>query len=98
MPQPRMQTLDAPETNAAGRIARRTAILFRKQQRTVFKSTDRMFAVLMPIQWLVAIGVALVVSPRAWAGAGSHVHVHVWAAVFLGGAITSLPLLVALLR
>src|SRR5205807_3722684 len=36
--------------------------------------------------------------PRAWAGATSQVHLHVWLAVFLGGAITSLPVFLTLVR
>lgn len=41
---------------------------------------------------------ALVISPRAWEGAISHVHIHVWAALLLGGLITFYPVLLALLR
>src|SRR4029077_19825150 len=31
------------------------------------------------------------ISPEAWAGNYSETHLHVWAAILLGGAITSLP-------
>src|SRR5205823_66512 len=41
---------------------------------------------------------ALWVSPKAWAGATSYTHPHVWAALFLGGAISALPILLAVTR
>jgi len=43
----------------------------------------------MLVQWVAGIAAALWISPRAWVGATSRVHLHVWLAVFLGGAITS---------
>jgi signal transduction histidine kinase/ActR/RegA family two-component response regulator len=53
---------------------------------------DRMFAVLFVAQWIGGIIAAMVLSPRLWAGSYSQVHPHVWAAIFLGGAIISFPL------
>ena len=70
----------------------RASELFQAHQLTVYKQTDRLFAILMPIQWLAGIMAAFFVSPYAWSGVESRVHVHVWAAIFLGGAITLLPL------
>ena len=52
---------------------------------------DRLFAVLLAVQWLAAIVLALLVSPLAWEGNASGVHPHVWAAAFLGGLAVSLP-------
>jgi signal transduction histidine kinase len=56
---------------------------------------DRLFAVLMLLQWIAAIAIAFVVSPRTWIGDEARVHVHVWAAVLLGGALSGLPILFA---
>ncbi len=56
---------------------------------------DRMFSHLMIIQWLAGIAAAVWISPRTWIGATSSIHWHIWAAVFLGGAIISLPVLLA---
>jgi diguanylate cyclase (GGDEF)-like protein/PAS domain S-box-containing protein len=67
-----------------------------KQQ--IYRQTDRMFAVLMIIQWLAGIFAALVISPRTWIGQTSDVHIHVWAAVFLGGIISFFPIMLAFLR
>jgi signal transduction histidine kinase len=66
--------------------------LYRQNRDSVFVKTSRMFAVLMMIQWIAAIGIALAISPYAWEGRARSVHNHVWAALFLGGAISSLPL------
>jgi hypothetical protein len=33
------------------------------------------------------VATAIWISPRAWAGTTTEIHPHVWAAVFLGGAI-----------
>jgi diguanylate cyclase (GGDEF)-like protein len=55
-----------------------------------------MFAWLMLFQWLAGIAAACWISPRTWAGAQSAVHPHVWAALFLGGGISLLPILAAL--
>jgi diguanylate cyclase (GGDEF)-like protein len=57
-----------------------------------------MFAGLMAIQWLAGIAAALWISPRTWAGPYSQTHIHVWAAIFLGGAISLFPITLALLR
>jgi len=56
---------------------------------------DRLFAVLMLLQWITAIVIAFVVSPFTWIGDEARVHVHVWAAVLLGGALSGLPILFA---
>src|SRR6185295_16976183 len=67
-------------------------------QQDICKRTDHMFAVLMTVQWLFGIVAAYVISPRAWIGSTSQTHIHVWAAVFLGGAISSLPIFLAVTR
>jgi len=70
--------------------------LFRIHQESIFKQTDRMLAVLLAAQWLASIAVALWLSPRAWFGAYSQIHLHVWLALFFGGAITIMPVALAL--
>ena len=57
-----------------------------------------MFAALMTLQWVAGVAAALWVSPKTWAGTESQTHPHVWAALFLGGAISSLPIVLALTR
>src|SRR5687767_3361246 len=76
----------------------RAEAVFQGHQQAIYEQTDRMFAYLMAAQWLAAIVFALVVAPRTWAGADSQVHVHVWAALVLGGLVSVFPAALALLR
>ena len=71
---------------------------FHQHQQDICKSTDRIFAVLMTLQWAAGIVAALWISPRTWIGSTSQTHIHVWAAIFLGAAISSLPIFLALTR
>ena len=72
--------------------------LFSEHQHRTFVRTDRMFVVLLLFQWVAGIGAAFWISPRAWDVAHSHVHPHVWAAVFLAAIINSLPIGLALFQ
>ena len=72
--------------------------IYAEHQQRIYRQTDRMFAVLMAVQWLAGITAALVISPRTWIGQTSDVHIHVWAAIFLGGVISFFPILLAVLR
>jgi signal transduction histidine kinase/CheY-like chemotaxis protein len=69
--------------------------LFDLQWRDNARRTDRMFAVLMILQWIGAVIAALMLSPKTWNGSESHIHPHVWLAVFLGGGLASLPVYLA---
>src|ERR1044071_4019095 len=60
------------------------------------RHTSRLFAVLMLLQWIGAIVTAIVVSPYTWRGTTNSIHIHVWAAVFLGGVISVVPISLAL--
>src|SRR6202171_2079405 len=66
--------------------------LFQHHREEIFRSTDRLFAKLMFFQWLAGILIALFVAPLTWAGQSSQIHIHVWAAIFLGGAISVFPI------
>jgi two-component system, sensor histidine kinase and response regulator len=79
-------------------LTSRADAVFHAHQQALYEQTDRMFAYLMGAQWLAAIVFALVVSPRSWAGADSQIHVHVWAALILGGLVSLFPAAIALLR
>jgi PAS domain S-box-containing protein len=76
----------------------RVAEIFNQHQNLVHRRTDQMFAVLMVLQWVAGVAAALWVSPNTWVGAQSQTHPHVWAALMLGGAISSLPIVLALTR
>ena len=72
--------------------------LYTEHHQSIFKRTDRMFAVLMGIQWLAAVAAALWLSPQTWAGPNSQTHIHVWAALFLGAVLSLFPITLALMR
>jgi PAS domain S-box-containing protein len=71
---------------------------FREHQQLIFVRADRMFVKLMILQWAAGIVIAVWLSPKALAGADSFIHPHVWAALFVGGAIAFLPVLLGWLR
>jgi len=97
----------APEVAAAAgegsgrreqRLVARAAGLFRERREHGLRRMDRMFLFLMLGQWVFAILIAVFFSPYAWAGKTKAIHLHVYVAVFIGGAITALPVALALLR
>jgi len=59
---------------------------------------DRLFAGLMLFQLVLVVVLAVVVSPRAWAGSGSQVHSHVWVALLIGSACALPPIYLAVTR
>ncbi len=79
-------------------IEQRTEELLQESQQAIYRRTDRMFAWLMMFQWVASIVAAIVISPRAWAGTTSHIHIHVWTALLLGGALTAFPVCLAFFR
>jgi PAS domain S-box-containing protein len=78
-------------------IAQRAAVLFHEHRQRIYRRTDRLFAGLMLFQWVAAIVAAVWISPLTWTGIVSETHVHVWAAIFLGGAMTLFPVLAVVL-
>jgi PAS domain S-box-containing protein len=72
--------------------------LMEEQRQALFRRTDRMFALLMVVQWVAGIAAAVWISPYTWTGTLHYTHPHVWAAVLLGGALSALPIGLALTR
>jgi PAS domain S-box-containing protein len=66
--------------------------LLQQQRQEIYRNTDHLFARLMLFQWVAAIIIAMSISPRTWVGQSSYIHVHIWAAIFVGGAITVFPI------
>jgi signal transduction histidine kinase len=77
-------------------LTRRADELFAEQQERTCHRTDLMFAKLMLFQWILGIVLALCISPKTWIGAQSTTHLHVWAAIFIGGIICGFPAWIAL--
>jgi len=67
--------------------------LYRAYEDKVYRRTDRLFFILLAVQWVVGILFAVVISPHAWSGSVSSVHPHVYAAVLLGGACCFFPMI-----
>jgi len=74
---------------------RRSVGLYEKRLDDLHANTDRLFAGLMVFQFIGGIVAALTISPLTWAGSASSPHFHVYLAVFLGGAISALPIFMA---
>ncbi|RCS49222.1 response regulator [Bremerella cremea] len=69
--------------------------LLEEHRTAIYRRTDRMFAWLMLFQWVAGLIITLWISPHTWEGEESYVHPHVWTALFLGGLICSLPIMLA---
>jgi hypothetical protein len=93
-----MNHLEATGSDIGVAVQRRADALFVQEIDQVYMRRDRMFFWLLLAQWAFAIGLALVVSPLTWAGRSSSIHIHLYAAVFLGGAINLPPLLLIRFR
>ncbi len=76
-------------------VQRRAREIDRACCQRLYQRTDRMFALLLLVQWVGAIGAACLVSPQTWQGVDSSIHPHLWLAVLLGGALCSLPVYLA---
>jgi two-component system, sensor histidine kinase and response regulator len=72
--------------------------LFQEHHTALLRQIDRFFAGLMLLQWLGGIALALWLSPKAWAGTQSSIHIHVYEAIVLGGLISFIPISLALTR
>jgi hypothetical protein len=79
-------------------IEARAVVLRSEYDLALWKRTDRMFAVLLIVQWLAAVAIAVWLSPTAWEGLDHRIHPHIWAAVFLGGVIAIYPIVFVVLR
>ena len=91
-----MQTVMQPPMVGTRRVAIMvsdcTETLLKEFRQTIFKTTDRFFCLLMLAQWMAGVATAIWITPHTWIGTEYQIHVHVFAAVFLGGAIVSLPM------
>ncbi len=86
------------ERNALPTVKERSEALYAERLHAGYLRVDRIFGVLMPLQWLLAVAFAVWISPYTWAGTTASVHAHVWAAVGLGGLIVSVPMVLIHLR
>jgi two-component system sensor histidine kinase/response regulator len=86
------------ELVTTAKIESRAQMLVNSQLTSLHCRVDRLFAGLLVFQWVAVILATLFLSPLTWIGATSQIHLHVWASILLGGAVTSLPVFLALNR
>jgi hypothetical protein len=78
--------------------ASRAATIHAEQMHLRRIRVDRMFAMLLVVEYVAGIIAAFVVSPYAWEGKERVLHMHVWVAVLGGAGIIILPILLAFFR
>ncbi len=79
-------------------MAARAEALLHEHQGSVYRRANRLFTLLLIVQWLGAMVISLVLTPLTWVGATSKIHYHVWTAILLGGVIAALPIAMMFLR
>ena len=72
--------------------------LFTQIRRRIYEQTDRTFVWLLGFQWLLAIVLAIWHTPPIPPGTLESTQANVWAAVFLGGTLAAVPILLIFQR
>lgn len=67
--------------------------LFKRRYQKECSRVNRFIIWLMIAQWIVGIAFAAFYSPLTWIGEHYQVHIHVWAAILIGGGISGLSVL-----
>ncbi len=83
--------MEKKETRVKRDIAKRSQEVLIGYKNKIYYKTDLAFIILLFVEWLASILTALYLSPQTWIGVQSSVHLHVYAAIFLGGVICLLP-------
>ena len=76
----------------------REEVIYEDMRGRHHRAIDRMFGVLLVVQWLFAIALALAISPYSYEGTSASLHFHVKAAIVFGGIINAFPLALIALR
>jgi two-component system, sensor histidine kinase and response regulator len=87
-----------PRLASQEKVSLRAAQVLIEEKLAVYKFTDRIMTYLMAVQWIFGIVVAVLISPRTWLGAESSVHPHVYVAIFAGGLISIVPMLLTIYK
>lgn len=70
--------------------------IFKLYREAENQKTDQQFAVLLFLQWVLGVVFAIWISPLAWSGEQYSIHVHIYAALFLGGILTVYPIILVI--
>lgn len=84
------------KVDISSELAKRTSGLMELREHGIHSKADLLFAGLLACEWLGAIGYAVVASPFSWRGESFDIHIHVYAAIFLGAAIIAAPIYAAI--
>jgi PAS domain S-box-containing protein len=89
-----------PSTAFAGNgtLSPQAEAIYCERLREQRHEANTIFLWLMPAQWIFALVLALVISPRAWTGLSSSIHPHFWAALGGGALLASAPIAFMRLR
>lgn len=79
--------------NPQEQITADTESLFRQRYSVECHRMNRFMVWLMVFQWCAGIAFAMFYSPYTWIGDRYEIHIHVWAAAILGGAISGAAIL-----
>ncbi len=80
------------------RLDLRVEQLFRSRLQEVYTRRDQLFVPLMLLQWAFAIGISAWTTPYTYEGINATLHPHVLLAIFLGGALSLPPVILARMR
>ena len=87
-----------PSTEMSLKIADRARQLESIDRQSVASYVDRIFALLLPIQWFFTLPVAIHFAPVAWEGFGNTIPPHPLRAVTFCGLVICVPIMLAILR
>jgi len=76
----------------------RAEVILADLRERIAKGMDHTMALLLMVECVAAVAAAIWITPTTWVGTHSAAHLHLYAAFFLGIAITGLPVLLAYLR
>ena len=76
-------------------VAQQANALYEDNLNAIHRRGDRLFALLLILQWLGGIGLAFSSSPSTPVAGQSLASWHLWAAIYLGGILTALPVYLA---
>ncbi len=79
-------------------MSERAREIYDEDLREVRTQTSRAFLWLLLVQWLIAIVLAVVISPYAWAGRVRTLHFHVELALVGGAILNALPIALLIVR
>lgn len=83
--------MEKKETRVKRDIAKRSREVFNGYRNKIYYKTDLAFILLLFTEWVASILTAIYISPQTWIGIHSSTHLHVYAAIILGGIIFLLP-------